>query len=98
VVIWIGIKIKFYFLPFFRIAIFMKKNNNFVSLFLFQPPLHHLHCKYGAPMQAKNEKMNVFRPVSEQNFIPEEIFIFILSSVQICFSLPILLSDQIVRK
>jgi hypothetical protein len=34
-----------------------------------------LHCKYGAPKQAKHEKINVFRPVSEQNFIPESIFI-----------------------
>jgi hypothetical protein len=42
-----------------------------ISLFLFNPPLHHLHCKYGAPKQAKHEKINVFRPVSEQNFIPE---------------------------
>jgi hypothetical protein len=40
------------------------------SLFLFHP-LHHLHCKYGAPKQAKHDKINVFRPVSEQNFIPE---------------------------
>jgi hypothetical protein len=73
------IKIKFYFLPFFRppvhpnkIAIFMKEINLF-SLFLFHPPLHHLHCKYGAPNQAKHEQINVFRPVSEQNFdfIPE---------------------------
>jgi hypothetical protein len=29
------------------------------------------------------KKINVFRPVSEQNFIPEYIFIFILSSTQI---------------
>jgi hypothetical protein len=29
------------------------------------------NCKYGAPWQAKHEKINVFRPVSEQNFIPE---------------------------
>jgi hypothetical protein len=48
----------------------MKKIKN-VSLFLFHPPLHHLHCKYGAPKHAKHEKINVFRPVSEQNFIPE---------------------------
>jgi hypothetical protein len=41
------------------------------SLFLFHPPLHHLHCKYGATRQAKHEKINVFRPVSGQNFIPE---------------------------
>jgi hypothetical protein len=41
------------------------------SLFLFHPSLHHLHCKYGAPKQAKHEQINVFRPVSEQNFIPE---------------------------
>jgi hypothetical protein len=63
----------------------MKKKKKF-SLFLFHPPLHHLHChdcKYGAPRQAKLEKINVFRPVSEQNFIPEYIFIFILSSAQI---------------
>jgi hypothetical protein len=37
-------------------------------------PLHHLHCKYGAPKQAKHEQINVFRPVSEQNFIPEYIY------------------------
>jgi hypothetical protein len=37
--------------------------------------------KYGAPRQAKHEKINVFRPVSQQNFIPE--YIFILSSTQI---------------
>jgi hypothetical protein len=48
----------------------MKKINLF-SLFLFHPPLHHLHCKYVAPKQAKHEKINVFRPISEQNFIPE---------------------------
>jgi hypothetical protein len=43
------------------------------SLFLFHPPLHHLHCKYGAPKLEKHEKINVFtgRPVSKQNFIPE---------------------------
>jgi hypothetical protein len=67
------------------------------SLFFFHPPLHHLHCKYGAPKQAKYEQINVFRPISEQNFIPEQIFIFILSSAQY-FSLPILLSEQTVRK
>jgi hypothetical protein len=39
---------------------------NLFSLFLFHPPLHHLHCKYGAPKQAKHE-----RPVSKQNFIRE---------------------------
>jgi hypothetical protein len=38
---------------------------------------------YGAPKQAKHEKIYVFRPVSEQNVIPESIFIFILSSAQI---------------
>jgi hypothetical protein len=44
---------------------------------IFIPPsstINHLHCKYGAPKQAKHEnmkKINVFRPVSEQNFIPE---------------------------
>jgi hypothetical protein len=59
------------------------KKIKFVSLFLFHPPLHHLHCKYGAPKQAKHDKINVFKPVSEQNFIPEYIFIFILSSAQI---------------
>jgi hypothetical protein len=52
-----------------EIAIFM--NKNCFSLFLFHPPLHHFHCKYGAPKQVKHEKINVFRPVSEQNFIPE---------------------------
>jgi hypothetical protein len=52
------------------IAIFRKKIKYF-SLFLFHPPLHHLHCRYGAPKQAKHEAINVFRPVSEQNFIPE---------------------------
>jgi hypothetical protein len=41
------------------------------SFFLFPPPLHHLHCKYGAPKQVKHEQINVFRPVSEQNLIPE---------------------------
>jgi hypothetical protein len=66
------IKIKFNFLIFFylchkKIAIFMKKIKKF-SLFLFHPPLHHLHSKYGAPKQAKHENINVFRPVSEQNF------------------------------
>jgi hypothetical protein len=75
VVIWN----KNYFLNFFylfsnlrpkKIAIFMNKIK-FFSLFLFHPPLHHLHCKYGAPKQAKHEQINVFRPVSEQNFIPE---------------------------
>jgi hypothetical protein len=43
----------------------------FFSLFLFHPLLHHLHCKYGAPKQAKHEKIHVFGPVPEQNFIPE---------------------------
>jgi hypothetical protein len=43
-----------------------------MKIFLFHP-LHHRHCKYGAPRQATHEKINVFngRPVSEQNFIPE---------------------------
>jgi hypothetical protein len=58
----------------------MKKIKCF-SLVLFHPLLHHLHCKYGAPKQAKHEQINVFWPVSEQNFIPE--YIFILSSAQI---------------
>jgi hypothetical protein len=31
-------------------------------------------------MQAKHEKIHAFRPVSEQNLIPEYIFIFILSA------------------
>jgi hypothetical protein len=31
------------------------KNINCFSLFLFHP-LHHLHCKYGAPKQTKHEK------------------------------------------
>jgi hypothetical protein len=44
-------------------------------LFLFHPHLH------GAPKQAKHEKINVFRPVSEQHFIPEQIIT--LSSAQI---------------
>jgi hypothetical protein len=48
-----------------------EKNYFFLYLFLFRPPLHHLHCKYGAPKQAKHEQINVLRPVSEQNFIPE---------------------------
>jgi hypothetical protein len=52
-----------------KIAIFM--NLLFFLFFFNPPPLHHLHCKYGAPKQAKHEKINVFRPVSEQNFIPE---------------------------
>jgi hypothetical protein len=34
-------------------------------------------------IQAKHEKINVFRPVSEQNFIPEYIFILSQSSAQI---------------
>jgi hypothetical protein len=76
----------FDFLPFYRpppenICNFHEKK--LFSLFLFHPPLHHLHFKYGATKQAKREKINVFRPVSEQNFIPEYIFIFILSSAQI---------------
>jgi hypothetical protein len=55
-----------------KIAIFTikKKKIKLFSLFLFHP-LHHLHCKYGAPKQAKHEQINVFRAVSEQNFIPE---------------------------
>jgi hypothetical protein len=57
------------------------KKIKFFSLFLFHSPLHHLHCKYGAPKQAKHEQINVFRAISEQKFIPE--YIFILSSVQI---------------
>jgi hypothetical protein len=52
-----------------KIAIFMKKKMFFK--FLLHPPLHHLQCKYGAPKQAKHEQINAFRPVSEQNFIPE---------------------------
>jgi hypothetical protein len=43
-------------LPFSR-----KKKKDF-SLFLFHP-LHHLHCKYGAPKQAKHEKIYVFGPI-----------------------------------
>jgi hypothetical protein len=53
--------------------------------FLFHPPLHHLHCKYGAPKQAKRKKINVFRPVSEQNFIPEFNFLILILSTQIFF-------------
>jgi hypothetical protein len=50
----------------------MREKIYFFSLFLFHPPLHHLSCKYGAPRQAKHEtKINVFRPTSEQNVIPE---------------------------
>jgi hypothetical protein len=30
-----------------------------------------MYNKYGAPKQAKHEKINVFRPISEQSFIPE---------------------------
>jgi hypothetical protein len=71
----------------------MKKIKLF-SLFLFHPPLHHLHYKYGAAKQAKHEKINVFRPVSEQNFIPEFVFCPPLKY----FRSPILLSEQIVRK
>jgi hypothetical protein len=54
-------------LPHKKIAIFMKKNNLF-SLFLFHPPLHH-----GMVLQGRQNitKINVFGPVSEQNFIPE---------------------------
>jgi hypothetical protein len=32
--------------------------------------------RYGAPKQEKHEQINVFRPVSEQNFIPEINFSF----------------------
>jgi hypothetical protein len=54
-----------------KIVILVKKIKLF-SLFLFHPLLlRHLHCKYGAPKQAKHEKIYVFRPLSEQNFIPE---------------------------
>jgi hypothetical protein len=63
---WFGIKNLFNLFSDLRpkkIAIFRKKINCF-SLFLFHPPLHHLHCKYGAPKQAKHEKINVFKPVS----------------------------------
>jgi hypothetical protein len=83
VVIWN--KNTFSFFTFFptsalkKIAIFMRKK--MFSLFLFHPPLHHCHCKYGAPKQAKHEQINVFGPDSEQNFIPK--YIFILSSAQI---------------
>jgi hypothetical protein len=45
--------------------------NKKLKLIFFLSPLHHLHCKYGAPKQAKHEQINVLRPVSEQNFIPE---------------------------
>jgi hypothetical protein len=51
-----------------------------MSLLLFYPPLHNLPCKFGAPRQAKHEKINVFRPVSEQIFIPEINFYFVLRS------------------
>jgi hypothetical protein len=61
-------------------AIFMRKKKK--NLFLFHPPLHHLHCKYGAPKQENmKKKKSLYMPVSEQNFIPE--YIFILSSAQI---------------
>jgi hypothetical protein len=36
------------------------KKIEFFSLFLFHPPLHHLHCKYGAAKQTTHEKINVF--------------------------------------
>jgi hypothetical protein len=74
VVVWNKNKILFFYLfsdlrP-KKITISMKEIK-FLSLFLFHPPLHHPHSKYGAPKQANHEKINVFRPVSEQNFIPE---------------------------
>jgi hypothetical protein len=66
-----GIKVKFIFYLFSNLRrkkiAFLQKKKKKISLFLFHPPLHHLHCKYGAPKQAKHEQINVFRPVSEQN-------------------------------
>jgi hypothetical protein len=60
----------FYFI-FYLFPTSALKKLPFFSLFLFHPPLHHLPCKYGAPKQAKHEKINVLRPVPEQNFFPE---------------------------
>jgi hypothetical protein len=59
--------------------------------FLFHPPLHHFPCNYGAPRQANHEKINIFRLVSEQSFIPEINFLFI-------FCPPLKYFEQIVRE
>jgi hypothetical protein len=70
-------KNKILFLLFFNFFLTSALTNGhfqekFFSLFSFHPLVHHLHCKYGAPTPAKHdEKINIFRPVSEQNFIPE---------------------------
>jgi hypothetical protein len=52
-----------------KIAIFM----NFFLYFLFHPPLHHLHCKYGAPKQAKHEN---YLDLFQNKILFQNIFIF----------------------
>jgi hypothetical protein len=47
------------------------RKNNFLSLFYSTLLYIIFTVKYGAPKQAKHEQINVFRPVSEQNFIPK---------------------------
>jgi hypothetical protein len=47
----------------------MKKT---IFFFIFIPPSStSSSLKYGVPKQVKYEKIYVFRPVSEQNIIPE---------------------------
>jgi hypothetical protein len=70
-----------------KLAISMKKKKRF-SLFLFHH-LHHLHCKYGAPKPAKHE---------QNKTLFQNIFLFLFCPPLKYFSLPILLSEQIVRK
>jgi hypothetical protein len=79
-----------------KIAIFINKIKLF-SLFVFHPPLHHLHCKYGAPKQAKHEKIN---GPFQNKVLFQNKFLFLFCPPLKYFSLPvpILLSEQIVQK
>jgi hypothetical protein len=78
------------------------KKIKFLSLFLFPLPLHHLHCKYGAPKQAKHEQINVhvFLGLFQNKILFQNKCLFLFCPPLKYFSLPvhILLSEQIVRK
>jgi hypothetical protein len=63
------------FLPFRpqKISIFMRKNK-FLYLFLFHPPLHHLHCKYGAP---QNMKKSMYLGLFQNKILFQNKFLFL---------------------
>jgi hypothetical protein len=75
-----------------KIAIFMNK----ISLFLSHPPLRHLHCISMVLQSRQNMKKSMYL---EAYFRTKFYFYFVLCSNILAYSLlPILLSEQIVRK